>query len=93
MSQSWWLASGQIIGNSRARQILRLYSFDGNKLKTIWSRDDLPGGKVTVSKDRRSVVLEYEQDTGTYDRPRTQRVEEEWLLTPDGPTQISTMVE
>jgi hypothetical protein len=39
------------------------------------------------------VVPKLEQDTGTYDRPRTQREDEEWLLTPDGPTKLSAMVQ
>jgi|SRR6516162_3433961 hypothetical protein len=57
--QLWCLAWGQTIGDTRARVKLRLYAFAGFSGMTVWQRDDLRGGMVTVSRGR--VVLEYYQ--------------------------------
>jgi hypothetical protein len=55
--QVWYLAWGAVIGDTRARLKLRLYSFDGFDVKTIWTRDDLSGGSVAISGDQ--VLLDY----------------------------------
>jgi len=91
-NQSWWLAWGQVYGNTRALRKLRLYSFDGAAVRTVWSRDDLFGGVVRVGEDRRRVYVEYDRSVGTADRPDFERVAEEWLLTLDGPALISTSI-
>lgn len=59
--EAWFLAWGVPINSSRATKNLRLYSFDGIKVRTVWNRDGLDYGKVTVKPD--SVTLEYEDDT------------------------------
>lgn len=91
-NQSWWLVWGQVYGNTGALRKLRLYSFDGVVIRTVWSRDDLFGGMVRLGEDSKRVYLEYARKGGTGDRPDFERVAEEWLLTLDGPVLISTTV-
>src|SRR4051794_22096824 len=52
---------GVPINSSRGTKNLRLYSFDGIKVRTVWNRDGLDYGKVNVKPD--SVALEYEDET------------------------------
>jgi hypothetical protein len=59
-SEAWFLAWGRTIGDTGARVKLRLYGFDGNTVRTIWKRDGLTNGDVTVTKD--SVTLEYDRE-------------------------------
>jgi hypothetical protein len=91
--QSWWLAWGQMIGDTGARRKVRLYSFDGEAVKALWMRDNLEAGKVSVGKDRTTVVIQYFREEGTPERPRPQsRIREEWSVTPKGLEQISSTI-
>lgn len=67
--QAWFLAWGMTIGNPGTPVKLRLYAFDGSAVRTVWKRDDLTRGTVTVSNN--TVVLDYDRDypsTGANDR-------------------------
>ncbi len=57
--QAWFLAWGRVVGDTRARLKVRLYSFDGFSVRTVWSRDELRGGGVKIEDDG-SVTLTYE---------------------------------
>jgi len=59
-TEAWFLAWGMTIGNPGTPLKLRLYSFDGNAVRTVWKRDDLTKGKVTLSGN--TVVLDYDRD-------------------------------
>lgn len=58
--EAWFLAWGMTIGNPGTPVNVRLYAFDGNTVRTVWKRDDLTRGHVTVSKA--SVVLQYDRE-------------------------------
>lgn len=47
--ESWFLASGFRIGDTGTRLALRLYAFDGEKVRVVWRRDGLTGGQLTIS--------------------------------------------
>ena len=55
--QVWYLAWGHLIGDSGTRLKLRLYSFDGAEVRTVWSREGLTWGRVEITDG--SVVLDY----------------------------------
>ncbi|HXE12271.1 MAG TPA: hypothetical protein VN633_09135 [Bryobacteraceae bacterium] len=59
--EAWFLAWGVPIGNSVGAEYLRLYSFDGLRVRCIWKRDHLAYGNVNVRPD--TVTLQY-QDEG-----------------------------
>jgi hypothetical protein len=50
-NELWYLVWGKMIGDTGARVKIRLYGFDGQQVRTIWQRDDLRGGSLTVSPD------------------------------------------
>jgi hypothetical protein len=54
-----------------------LYTFDGAAIHTIWRREGLVGGNVTVCGD--SVTLEYDREYHS-----TERVRETLHVEPDG---------
>jgi len=56
----WVLVSGRRIGDSGARLNVRLYAFDGSKVKSLWSRGALVAGSVRVEGD--AITLEYEEE-------------------------------
>jgi len=60
-TEAWFLAWGMTIGNTAAAVNVRLYAFDGNIVRTVWKRDDLERGSVTISNNN-TVVLAYERD-------------------------------
>jgi hypothetical protein len=76
----WFLAWGQIIGNTGAAVDVRLYAFDGAAVRTVWKRDYLSLGEVTVSNS--SVILEY--DRVYKSRDLNNRVRETLHVTPNG---------
>jgi len=83
--RSWWLSWGQTIGDTGARRKVRLYSFDGKELRTVWQRDELSSGNIAVGKDRKTVTIEYYRKEGAPGVPRPPvRVHEEWYVTPNG---------
>ncbi len=91
--ETWWLAWGQMMGDNGARRKVRLYAFDGETVKTVWQRDELRAGSISVAKDRKAVVLEYYRKEGTPEQPKPDlRIREEWYLTPDGPQRTSSVV-
>lgn len=91
--QSWWLAWGQTIGDTGARRKVRLFSFDGENVKTLWMRDNLEAGNVSVGKDRRTIVIQYFRKEGATERPvPASRIREEWSVTPNGLEQISSAI-
>jgi hypothetical protein len=93
LGESWWLAWGQRYGDTGARRKVRLYAFDGETVKTVWQRDDLLAGSISVAKDRKTIVLEYYRKVGTPEQPRPDlRIREEWYLTPNGPQQASSVI-
>lgn len=77
--QLWYLAWGHVIGDSSTSLKLRLYSFDGTSVRTVWKRDGLVGGSVSVSGSK--VTLEHEKD---YHQPNESRVSEILYVTPNG---------
>jgi hypothetical protein len=64
-SEAWFLVSGFTIGNPGTPLKLRLYGFDGNAVRTVWKRDNLIHGVVTISGD--SVTLEYDREYKSLD--------------------------
>ena len=76
----WFLAWGMTIGNPGTPLDARLYSFDGYAVRTVWKREDLTRGRVTVSKG--SVVLEYDREYQSADPYN--RVREVLHVTPNG---------
>jgi hypothetical protein len=75
--QAWFLAWGREFGDTGGRLRVRLYAFDGRGVRTIWQRDDLTWGSVTVSG--RSVTLEYDREYHSAERTR-----ETLYVEPDG---------
>jgi hypothetical protein len=91
--ESWWLVWGQTIGDTGARRKIRLYSFDGNQIKTIWQRGELAAGRIKVLEDRKTIVILHYWKAGTLERPSPDPlVREEWYLTPSGPEMASSVV-
>jgi hypothetical protein len=78
--EAWFLAWGFPIGNPGTPVNVRLYAFDGANVRTVWKRDDLTRGTVTVSKD--SVILEYDREYHSPDP--NNRVREVLHVTPSG---------
>lgn len=58
--ESWFLAWGQHIGNTRGKLSIRLYAFDGDKARVVWKREDLIMGRIEVSGS--TVTLDYLRD-------------------------------
>ena len=75
--ESWFLVWGSRIGNSRGRLAIRLYAFDGDKVREVWKRDDLIGGEVEILGS--SVTLRYLRESQFYDP-----VQEVLRVTPNG---------
>ena len=78
--EAWFVAWGFTIGNPGTPVNVRLYGFDGNTVRTVWQRDDLTGGEVTVAKD--SVTLEYDREYKSPDP--NNHVQEVLHVTPNG---------
>jgi hypothetical protein len=76
--ESWFLAWGQHIGNTRGKLSIRLYAFDGDNVRTVWKRDDLAYGEIRISGT--AVALDYWTDPNNY---RTQ-THEVLHVTPNG---------
>ena len=76
--QMWLLVSGRRTGDTGARLNVRLYSFDGAEVKSLWSRDALVAGSVLVEGD--SITLEYDEQYHT----AAPRVVEKHYLAPSG---------
>ncbi len=57
--ERWFLAYGMTIGDTGARVKLRLYSYDGLNVRTIYSRDGLIRCLLKVSEN--SVTLDYDR--------------------------------
>jgi hypothetical protein len=68
---------GKAFGDTGSRLQVRLYSFDGVGVRTVWQRDELTGGLVSVAG--RSVTLEYDKEYHS-----TERIHETLHVTPDG---------
>lgn len=51
-NEVWYLVWGTRWGDNGARMRVRLYGFDGSSLRTIYQREGLYGGSLTVSGDR-----------------------------------------
>jgi hypothetical protein len=47
-----YLVWGRLVGNTGAMTTLRLYSFDGCSVRTLWQRDDMSAVTVSISGDR-----------------------------------------
>jgi hypothetical protein len=71
----WVLVSGRRTGDTGARLEVRLYSFDGTEVKSLWSRDALVAESVRVEGD--SITLEYDEQYHTI-APRV--VEKHYLV-------------
>lgn len=56
--EAWYLAWGMVIGDTGARLKVHLYAFNGDSVRTVWSREALRGGGVKVNGDG-SVTLTY----------------------------------
>ena len=57
-SESWFLAWGKTIGDTGSRLKIRLYAFDGTAVRTVWERNGLMYGQITVSNE--SINLAYD---------------------------------
>jgi len=62
-AELWYLAQGVRFGASHRNLTVVLYSFDGQKLRPIWQKYDLPGGEVNITD--RGIELKY-LDIGRY---------------------------
>ena len=78
--EAWFLAWGMTIGNPGTPVNVRLYAFDGNAVRTVWKRDDLIRGNVSVSKN--SVTLDYDREYKSSDPDN--RVHETLHVSPSG---------
>ena len=58
--ESWFLAWGMHIGNTRGKLSLRLYAFDGEKVREVWKREELAYGEIKVSGT--TITLDYLRD-------------------------------
>lgn len=56
--EAWFLVWGGPFGSSHNREHMRLYSFDGFRVHTIWKRDNLDALKVKVTL--KSAALDYQ---------------------------------
>jgi len=91
--ETWWLAWGQTIGDTGARRKVRLYSFDGDTVKTLWQRDGLEAARVRVAEDKKTIILDYYQRQGSPEAPRPPlHIREEWVVTLEGPALVSTTI-
>ena len=75
--ENWYLAWGKKIGDPASNLSMRIYGFDGNKVRTVWKRDDLAGAAIRHSSD--SVTLDYRKGW-----PPSEEVHEVLHVTPDG---------
>ncbi len=55
--EAWFLAWGMPFGSSPGSFHLRISSFDGSTVRTIWKRDRFDGGKITATPE--SGTLDY----------------------------------
>lgn len=76
--QVWYLTWGHEIGDTGTRLAVRLYAFDGTTVRTVWMRDGLVMGSVTVSGSK--VTLEHEYAYHSNEP----RVTETLYVTPNG---------
>lgn len=60
LTEAWFLVWGLGFGNSQGSVYLRLYAFDGSKVRTTWKRGPLAAGQVTVTPD--SLTLDYRDE-------------------------------
>jgi hypothetical protein len=81
-----FLAYGTRLGKSHPRLSVELYSFDGQKLTSLWKTEDVYDGKLAVEGNR--VVLNYMKEAefieaATYNRipPRREAI---YKVTPEG---------
>jgi hypothetical protein len=58
-NEVWVLVWGTTIGDTGARLRAKLYGFDGWRVRTVWERDNLLGGSISVSDGGDTVRLEY----------------------------------
>ena len=76
--ESWFVAWGYHIGNTRGKLSIRLYAFDGEKVREVWKRDHLAYGDIEIPG--RTVTLDYVKDLD-HDVARTHEV---LHVTPNG---------
>ena len=79
-TEVWFLVSGFKIGDTGTRLKVRLYSYDGLSLRTVWQRNGLTRGEVSVSNN--VITLEYDRKYQSADPDN--RVHEEFQAVPDG---------
>jgi hypothetical protein len=73
-----FLAYGRSWGDAHGRLNAIAYSFDGQHLQKIWSREGLPQGKITVTQAE--IVLSFLTSL----RPRSRERTEVYNITPEG---------
>lgn len=77
--EAWFIAWGTRFGDDAGRLRVRLYGYDGTAVRTIWKRDELIGGGITVA--RHAVTLSYDK---VYMGGPNSRVSETFRITPFG---------
>jgi hypothetical protein len=78
--EMWFLVSGFRFGDTGTRLKIRLYSYNGAGVRTVWQRGNLTAGEVSVSND--VITLEYNRQYHSSD-PHN-RLHEEFQIVPDG---------
>jgi hypothetical protein len=77
--EKWFLVWGNRLGDTGARLNVRLYSFDGSSVRTIWERTDLSTGTIKVLEN--AIELEYDE---RYKAPVSERISKKFYITPSG---------
>jgi hypothetical protein len=78
--EMWFLVSGFKIGDTGTRLKIRIFSYDGSSVRTVWQRSGLTHGEVSVSNN--VITLEYDRKYHSADP--NNRVHEEFQVVPDG---------
>jgi hypothetical protein len=77
----WLLAWGQGHTSNGAVIRFRVYSFDGDTFKTVWSPEDFFGAEVTLTD--RGFLIDHIPRQANYP------TKDEYMVTPEGPVRVS----
>ena len=78
-NETWFVVWGDWIASGNGLKI-RLYSYNGDTVRTLWGRDDLSYGRIKVEPD--SITLDYDRAYNSPDPDN--RVHEVLHVTPNG---------
>lgn len=87
--EAWVLAWGSQFGFNGRRVRVRIYVFDGHKIRKAWAPDDLMGAKVSVTPSGISIEHLDEERYYKLERP-PYTLRDEYIVTSDGPRLVSS---